>query len=163
MAAVTVRAVFHMRVFFAEHYLFCKTFARNSYVQNTVWVSPLLACGDQEEEESPAETGKEEQGEKQDEKSSAEDAGEEQGEEKQPSPGQAETAPPKAESQKKEEGEKLEPQVSIRLKERDCDFGVRGACLKLIKIPTVLSGILLSLLVPCRGKKLQNLQMRSLA
>ncbi|XP_075028860.1 hypoxia up-regulated protein 1 isoform X1 [Calonectris borealis] len=64
----------------------------------------------QEEEESLAETGKEEQGEKQDQKSSAEDASEEQGEEKQQSPGQAETAPPKAESQKKEEGEKLETQ-----------------------------------------------------
>ncbi|XP_075298551.1 hypoxia up-regulated protein 1 [Opisthocomus hoazin] len=65
----------------------------------------------QEEEESLAETGKEEQGEKQDQKSSAEDAGEEQGEEKQQSPGQAETAPPKAESQKKEEeGEKSESQ-----------------------------------------------------
>ncbi|NXC71797.1 HYOU1 protein, partial [Anhinga anhinga] len=64
----------------------------------------------QEEEESLAEPGKEEQGEKQDQKSSAEDAGEEQGEEKEQSPGQAETAPPKAESQKKEEGEKLESQ-----------------------------------------------------
>ncbi|XP_072740708.1 hypoxia up-regulated protein 1 [Ciconia boyciana] len=64
----------------------------------------------QEEEESLAEAGKEEQGEKQDQKSSAEDAGEEQGEEKQQSPGQAETAPPKADSQKKEEGEKLESQ-----------------------------------------------------
>ncbi|XP_009582961.1 PREDICTED: LOW QUALITY PROTEIN: hypoxia up-regulated protein 1, partial [Fulmarus glacialis] len=64
----------------------------------------------QEEEESLAETGKEERGEKQDQKSSAEDASEEQGEEKQQSPGQAETAPPNAESQKKEEGEKLESQ-----------------------------------------------------
>ncbi|KAM9255766.1 LOW QUALITY PROTEIN: hypoxia up-regulated protein 1 [Cariama cristata] len=63
----------------------------------------------QEEEESLAETGKEEQGEKQDQKSSAEDVGEEQGEEKQQSPGQAETAPPKA-VQKKEEGEKSESQ-----------------------------------------------------
>ena len=89
-------------------------------------VSPLLACDEQEEEESLAETGKEEQGEKQDQKSSAEDAGEEQGEEKQQSPGQAETAPPKAESQKKEEGgEKSESQVSVRLKEWDCDFSVR--------------------------------------
>lgn len=87
-------------------------------------VSPLLACGGQEEEESLAETGKEEQGEKQDHKSSAEDAGDEQGEEKEQSPGQAETGPPRAESQKKEEGEKLESQVSIRLKEQDCDFGV---------------------------------------
>ncbi|NXJ99623.1 HYOU1 protein, partial [Corythaixoides concolor] len=64
----------------------------------------------QEEEESLAETGKEEQGGKQDQKSSAEDAGEEQGEENQQSPGQAEAAPPKAESQNKEEGEKLESQ-----------------------------------------------------
>ncbi|XP_075630838.1 hypoxia up-regulated protein 1 [Balearica regulorum gibbericeps] len=64
----------------------------------------------QEEEESLAEAGKEEQGEKQDQKSSAEDASDEQGEEKQQSPGQAESAPPKAESQKKEEGEKLESQ-----------------------------------------------------
>ncbi|NXG93211.1 HYOU1 protein, partial [Stercorarius parasiticus] len=62
----------------------------------------------QEEEESLAEPGKDEQGEKQDQKSSAED--EERGEEKQQSAGQAETAPPKAESQKKEEGEKLESQ-----------------------------------------------------
>ncbi|NXV51099.1 HYOU1 protein, partial [Uria aalge] len=62
----------------------------------------------QEEEESLAEPGKEEQGEKQDQKSSAED--EERGEEKQQSAGQAETAPPKTESQKKEEGEKLESQ-----------------------------------------------------
>ncbi|NXV35828.1 HYOU1 protein, partial [Rissa tridactyla] len=62
----------------------------------------------QEEEESLAEPGKEEQGEKQDQKSSAED--EERGEEKQRSAGQAETAPPKAESQKTEEGEKLESQ-----------------------------------------------------
>ncbi|NXY77682.1 HYOU1 protein, partial [Glareola pratincola] len=60
----------------------------------------------QEEEESLAEAGKEEQGEKQDQKSSAED--EERGEEKQQSAGQAETGPPKAESQKKDEGEKLE-------------------------------------------------------
>uniref|UniRef100_A0A8D0EHC7 Hypoxia up-regulated protein 1 n=1 Tax=Strix occidentalis caurina TaxID=311401 RepID=A0A8D0EHC7_STROC len=64
----------------------------------------------QEEEESLAETGKEEQVEKQDQKGSAEDAGEEQEEEKQQSPGQAETAPPKAESQKKEEGKKSESQ-----------------------------------------------------
>lgn len=110
--------------FFAEDYLFCKRFAWNSCVKNTVLVSPLLACGGQEEEESLAETGKEEQGEKQDHKSSAEDAGDEQGEEKEQSPGQAETGPPRAESQKKEEGEKLESQVSTRLKEQDCDFGV---------------------------------------
>ncbi|NWY49839.1 HYOU1 protein, partial [Chionis minor] len=64
----------------------------------------------QEEEESLAEMGKEEQGEKQDQKSSAEDASEERGEEKQQSAGHAENAPPKAESQKKEEGEKLESQ-----------------------------------------------------
>ncbi|XP_074783675.1 hypoxia up-regulated protein 1 [Athene noctua] len=64
----------------------------------------------QEEEESPAEMGKEEQVEKQDQKGSAEDAGEEQGEEKQQSPGQAETPPPKTESQKKEEGKKSESQ-----------------------------------------------------
>lgn len=87
-------------------------------------VPHLLACGNQEEEESLAEAGKEEQGEKQDQKSSAEDAGEEQGEEKQKSPGAGETAPPKAESQKTEGSEKLEAQVSIRLKEQDCDFGV---------------------------------------
>ncbi|XP_074018440.1 hypoxia up-regulated protein 1 [Numenius arquata] len=62
----------------------------------------------QEEEESLAEPGKEEQGEKQEQKSSTED--EERGEEKQQSAGQAETAPPKAESQKKEEGEKSESQ-----------------------------------------------------
>ncbi|XP_064029093.1 hypoxia up-regulated protein 1 isoform X2 [Pogoniulus pusillus] len=64
----------------------------------------------QEEEESLAEAGKEEQGEKQDQKSSAEDVGEEQGEEKQKSPGAGETAPPKAESQKTEGSEKLEAQ-----------------------------------------------------
>ncbi|XP_051494331.1 hypoxia up-regulated protein 1 [Apus apus] len=64
----------------------------------------------QEEEESLAEAGKEEQGQKQDQKGSAEDVGEEKGEEKHPPPGQAETAPPKAESQKKEEGEKSESQ-----------------------------------------------------
>lgn len=64
----------------------------------------------QEEEESLAETGKEERGEKQDQKSSTVDAGEEQEQEKQQSSGQAETASPKVESQKKEEGEKLEPQ-----------------------------------------------------
>ncbi|XP_067166168.1 hypoxia up-regulated protein 1 isoform X2 [Apteryx mantelli] len=68
----------------------------------------------QEEEESLAESAKEEQGEKQDQKSSAEDAGEEQGEEKQqsPPPGQdkTEAVPPKSESQKKEEGEKSESQ-----------------------------------------------------
>lgn len=116
--------LFFIRTFFAENYLFCETFAWHFYIKNAVLVPPLLACDDQEEEESPAETGKEEQGEKQDQKSSAEDAGEEQGEEKQQSPGQAETAPPKAESQKKEEGEKLESQVSIRLKEWGSDFGV---------------------------------------
>ncbi|NXG49551.1 HYOU1 protein, partial [Psilopogon haemacephalus] len=64
----------------------------------------------QEEEESVAEAGKEEQGEKQDQKSSAEDAGEEQGEEKQKSTGAGETAPPTAESQKGEGSEKLETQ-----------------------------------------------------
>ncbi|XP_062450639.1 hypoxia up-regulated protein 1 isoform X1 [Rhea pennata] len=68
----------------------------------------------QEEEESLAESAKEEQGEKQDQKSSAEDADEGQGEEKQqsPPPGQdkTEAAAPKAESQKKEEGEKSESQ-----------------------------------------------------
>ncbi|KAM4885658.1 hypoxia up-regulated protein 1 isoform 1-T1 [Sylvia borin] len=64
----------------------------------------------QEEEESLAETGKEEQGEKEDQKSHTVDAGGEQGQEKQQSSGQAETASPKAESQTKEEGEKLEPQ-----------------------------------------------------
>uniref|UniRef100_A0A8C3QYH3 Hypoxia up-regulated protein 1 n=1 Tax=Cyanoderma ruficeps TaxID=181631 RepID=A0A8C3QYH3_9PASS len=74
-----------------------------------------------EEEESLAETGKEEQGEKEDQKSHTVDAGGEQGQEKQQSSSQAETASPKAESQGKEEGEKLEPQVSIRLKKWDCD------------------------------------------
>ncbi|NWW95833.1 HYOU1 protein, partial [Rhynochetos jubatus] len=64
----------------------------------------------QEEEESLAETGKEEQGEKQEQGSSAEDAGGEQGEGKQESPGQGDAAPPKAESQKREEGEKSESQ-----------------------------------------------------
>uniref|UniRef100_A0A8C3C7Z4 Hypoxia up-regulated protein 1 n=1 Tax=Cairina moschata TaxID=8855 RepID=A0A8C3C7Z4_CAIMO len=75
----------------------------------------------QEEEESLAETAKEEQGGKQGQKSSAEDAGEEQGEEKQQSapPDQAESTPLKEEPQKKEEGEKSESQVSIRLKEWD--------------------------------------------
>ncbi|XP_068023954.1 hypoxia up-regulated protein 1 isoform X2 [Melanerpes formicivorus] len=61
----------------------------------------------QEEEESLAEAGKEEQGEKQDQKNSVEDAGEEQGEEKQQTPGEGETAPPKAESQNKEGSEKV--------------------------------------------------------
>ncbi|XP_054032035.1 hypoxia up-regulated protein 1 isoform X2 [Dryobates pubescens] len=61
----------------------------------------------QEEEESLAEAGKEEQGEKQDQKSSVEDAGEEQGEEKQQTPGEGDTAPPKAESQNKEGSEKV--------------------------------------------------------
>lgn len=116
--------LFFIHTFFAENYLFCETFAWNFYIKNTIFLSPLLACDDQEEEESLAETGKEEQGEKQDQKSSTEDAGEERGEEKQQSAGQAETAPPKAESQKKEEGEKLESQVSSRLKEWDCDFNV---------------------------------------
>uniref|UniRef100_A0A8C3GK81 Hypoxia up-regulated protein 1 n=1 Tax=Cairina moschata TaxID=8855 RepID=A0A8C3GK81_CAIMO len=66
----------------------------------------------QEEEESLAETAKEEQGGKQGQKSSAEDAGEEQGEEKQQSapPDQAESTPLKEEPQKKEEGEKSESQ-----------------------------------------------------
>uniref|UniRef100_U3IEK7 Hypoxia up-regulated protein 1 n=1 Tax=Anas platyrhynchos platyrhynchos TaxID=8840 RepID=U3IEK7_ANAPP len=66
----------------------------------------------QEEEESLAETAKEEQGGKQGQKSSAEDAGEEQGEEKQqsPPPDQAESTPLKEEPQKKEEGEKVESQ-----------------------------------------------------
>ncbi|XP_035411545.1 LOW QUALITY PROTEIN: hypoxia up-regulated protein 1 [Cygnus atratus] len=66
----------------------------------------------QEEEESLAETAKEEQAVKQGQKSSAEDAGEEQGEEKQrsPLPDQAESTPLKEEPQKKEEGEKLESQ-----------------------------------------------------
>ncbi|XP_054251566.1 hypoxia up-regulated protein 1 [Indicator indicator] len=64
----------------------------------------------QEEEESLAEAGKEEQGGKQDQKSSAEDAGKEEGEEKQQTPGEGETALPKAESQKKEGSEKLESQ-----------------------------------------------------
>ncbi|NWZ94869.1 HYOU1 protein, partial [Nesospiza acunhae] len=64
----------------------------------------------QEEEESLAETGKEEQGEKQDQKSHTVDADEEHGQEKQQSSDQAETASPKAESERKEEGEKLEPQ-----------------------------------------------------
>uniref|UniRef100_A0A8C2YBW5 Hypoxia up-regulated protein 1 n=1 Tax=Coturnix japonica TaxID=93934 RepID=A0A8C2YBW5_COTJA len=68
----------------------------------------------QEEEESLAEAAKEEQGVKQGQKSSAEDAGEEQGQEKQqsPPPDQAEAVPPKEESQKNEEGEKSEAQVS---------------------------------------------------
>ncbi|KFV78822.1 Hypoxia up-regulated protein 1, partial [Struthio camelus australis] len=68
----------------------------------------------QEEEESLAESAKEEQGEKQDQKSSAEDAGEEQGEEKQQSPSpsrdKTEATSPKAESQKKEEEEKSDSQ-----------------------------------------------------
>ncbi|XP_068515475.1 hypoxia up-regulated protein 1 [Anas acuta] len=66
----------------------------------------------QEEEESLAETAKEEQGGKQGQKSSAEDAGEEQGEEKQQPPpsDQAESTPLKEEPQKKEEGEKVESQ-----------------------------------------------------
>uniref|UniRef100_A0A8C6YTV6 Hypoxia up-regulated protein 1 n=1 Tax=Nothoprocta perdicaria TaxID=30464 RepID=A0A8C6YTV6_NOTPE len=68
----------------------------------------------QEEEESPAESPKEEQGEQQEQKSRAEDAGAEQGEERQQSPppseGKPEAAPPKAESGTKEEGEKSEAQ-----------------------------------------------------
>lgn len=64
----------------------------------------------QEEEESLAETGKEEQGEKQDQKSHSVDADEEHGQEKQQSSDQEETASPKVESERKEEGEKLEPQ-----------------------------------------------------
>nr|XP_054503469.1 hypoxia up-regulated protein 1 isoform X3 [Agelaius phoeniceus] len=64
----------------------------------------------QEEEESLAETGKEEQGEKQDQKSHTVDADEEHGQEKQQSSDQEETASPKVESERKEEGEKLEPQ-----------------------------------------------------
>ncbi|XP_010220717.1 PREDICTED: hypoxia up-regulated protein 1, partial [Tinamus guttatus] len=81
---------------------------------------PTLETGEnltdpvQEEEESLAESAREEPGEKQEQKSSAEDAGAEQGEEKQqsPPPGQdkPETAPPKTESEKKDEGEKSEPQ-----------------------------------------------------
>ncbi|NWY06787.1 HYOU1 protein, partial [Nothoprocta ornata] len=68
----------------------------------------------QEEEESQAESTKEEQGERQEQKSRAEDAGAEQGEERRQSPppseGKPEAAPPKAESGTKEEGEKLEAQ-----------------------------------------------------
>ncbi|NXA42897.1 HYOU1 protein, partial [Eudromia elegans] len=68
----------------------------------------------QEEEESLAESTKEEQGEKQEQKSHAEDAGAEQGEEKQQSPppgqGKPEAAPPKPESETKEEGERAESQ-----------------------------------------------------
>ncbi|NXX69177.1 HYOU1 protein, partial [Spizella passerina] len=64
----------------------------------------------QEEEESLAETGKEEQGEKQDQKSHTVDADEEHGQEKQQASDQEETASPKVESERKEEGEKLEPQ-----------------------------------------------------
>ncbi|NXB85611.1 HYOU1 protein, partial [Vidua chalybeata] len=77
---------------------------------------PTLETGEnltdsvQEEEESLAETGKEEQGEKQDEKSHSVDADEEHGQEKQQSSGQAETTSPKVESERKEEGEKLESQ-----------------------------------------------------
>lgn len=86
---------------------------------------PLLACDDQEEEESLAETGKEEQGEKQDQKSHTVDVDEEQGQEKQQSSGQAETASPKVESERKEEGKKLESQVSIRLKEWEWFYYLR--------------------------------------
>ncbi|NWI18027.1 HYOU1 protein, partial [Crypturellus soui] len=68
----------------------------------------------QEEEESLADSAREEQGQKQEQKSSAEDAGAEQGEEKHQSPppgqGKPEAAPPKPESEKKDEGEKSEPQ-----------------------------------------------------
>lgn len=102
---------------YAENFLFCEKFAWNFYLKSTFLVSHT----DQEEEESLAEAAKEEQGLKQGQKSSAEDAGEEQGEEKQqsPPPDQAEAVHPKEESQKNEEGEKSEAQVSIVLKEWD--------------------------------------------
>uniref|UniRef100_A0A8C2YBW2 Hypoxia up-regulated protein 1 n=1 Tax=Coturnix japonica TaxID=93934 RepID=A0A8C2YBW2_COTJA len=95
-------------------FLFYETSAWNFYLKNTLLVSSLLAFSHQEEEESLAEAAKEEQGVKQGQKSSAEDAGEEQGQEKQqsPPPDQAEAVPPKEESQKNEEGEKSEAQVS---------------------------------------------------
>ncbi|XP_050777947.1 hypoxia up-regulated protein 1 isoform X2 [Gopherus flavomarginatus] len=81
---------------------------------------PTLEMGEnltetvQEEEESQAEAGKEEQGEKQDQKEGEGTVSEEQGEEKQqPSPMQdkTETVPPEAERQEeKEEGEKTASQ-----------------------------------------------------
>lgn len=106
---------------YAEKFLFYETSAWNFYLKNTLLVSSLLAFSHQEEEESLAEAAKEEQGVKQGQKSSAEDAGEEQGQEKQqsPPPDQAEAVPPKEESQKNEEGEKSEAQVSVILKEWD--------------------------------------------
>lgn len=96
---------------YAENFLFCEKFAWNFYLGSTLFVS----YADQEEEESLAEAAKEEQGVKQGQKSSAEEAGEEQGEEKpqSPPPDQAEAVHPKEESQKNEEGEKSEAQVSL--------------------------------------------------
>uniref|UniRef100_A0A8C4UD35 Hypoxia up-regulated protein 1 n=1 Tax=Falco tinnunculus TaxID=100819 RepID=A0A8C4UD35_FALTI len=67
-----------------------------------------------EEEESLAETGKEEQGEKQDQKSSAEDAGEEQGEGKRQSLGQAETNVPYLSQDPKENRETVKEEEPSR-------------------------------------------------
>lgn len=133
MSAFSVNAVFLQRIYVLWNV--CVEFL----LQNFLLFSPLLACGGQEEEESLAETAKEEQGGKQGQKSSAEDAGEEQGEEKQQSapPDQAESTPLKEEPQKKEEGEKSESQVSIRLKEWDWDCSVWGVHLEQIN-PIVL-------------------------